>query len=470
MLAACRRAVERQARRMNSRFILSGVFLLTAAFALAKGSLVSGPMLGYQTHREVLVWVETKDARTVTLDYWLAGKPETAKKITKTRPRAYPSGTQPMKFVLPLLEQASSYEYSLTIDGEKVARPYPLAFKTRTQWEWRAPPPELKFIYGSCAYLNDAPYDRPGTPYGKGTEIFGHMADSGADFMIWGGDNWYLRDADYSSESGIWYRYSHDRATPELQKLYAVMHHYATWDDHDYGSNDSNKSFELKDVSLRAFTTYWGNASWGEADNPGVYGKFFWGDAAFFLMDNRWYRDDDLIDERFTPGPMKTQYGARQRDWLKQGLVHAQKENHAKFKFIVTGGQFITDFGGESETFAYYTHEREDLLKFIVDQKITGVIFLTGDVHFTELAKKKIGATQWVYELTSSPFSSGVNAHALTERKTDPHRVDGTQVVDQNYCTVTISGPETARTLTLACFDRVGVKRWERTIAESELK
>ena len=455
---------------MKSRLILVAVFLFTSVLAFAKATLISGPMLGYQAHREVLIWVETKEARTVDLDYWLAGKPETAKKITKTRPRVYPAGTQPMKFVVSLLEMGASYEYSLTIDGEKITRPYPLTFKTRTQWEWRTPPPDFKFIFGSCAYLNEPLYDRPGTPYGKGVEIFGQMADSGADFMLWGGDNWYLREADYSSESGIWYRYSHDRATPELQRLYAAMHHYATWDDHDYGSNDSNKSFELKDVSLAAFKAYWGNASWGEVDNPGVYGKFFWGDAAFFLMDNRWYRDDDLLDEKANPA--KTQYGARQKEWLKAGLINAQKmeQGHARFKFIVTGGQVLTDFGGSSETFAYYTHEREELLKFIVDQKITGVIFLTGDVHFTELAKKKIGPTQWAYELTSSPFSSGASNLGNTERKSDPHRVDGTLVVDQNYCTLAIGGPDKARVVTIACFDKTGAKRWERTISEAELR
>ena len=454
---------------MKSRLTLVAIFLFAAAFASAKGTLISGPMLGYQAQREVLIWVETKEARTVALDYWLAGKPETAKKITKTRPRIYPSGTQPMKFALPLLEMGASYEYALTIDNEKVTRPYPLAFKTRTQWEWRTPPPDFKFIFGSCAYLNEPIYDRPGTPYGKGTEIFQHMADSGADFMVWGGDNWYLREADFSSESGIWYRYSHDRATPDLQKLYAVMHHYATWDDHDYGSNDANKSFELKDVSLAAFKAYWGNATWGEADNLGVYGKFFWGDAAFFLMDNRWYRDDDHLDDSAAVA-MKTQYGARQRDWLKQSLLAAQTLGQFPFKFIVTGGQVITDFGGKSETFAYYTREREDLLKFIADEKIPGVIFLSGDVHFTELAKKQIGATQWVYELTSSPFSSGAEVAAATERKNDSHRVEGTFVADQNYCTVALGGPKGARVITMACFDKTGTKRWERTIAEAELK
>jgi alkaline phosphatase D len=434
------------------------------------GTLVAGPMLGYQTHREVLIWVETKDAWQVTLSYWLAGKPDTVRRVVKNQPWESPAGGQPMKFVLPLLEMDARYEYSLMLDGQKLAFPYPLTFQTRKLWEWRSPPPDFKFIYGSCAYFNEPVYDRPGKPYGNGTAIFQHMADSGADFMIWGGDNWYLREVDYSSESGIWYRYQHDRAQPDVQRLYAAMPHYATWDDHDYGSNDANKSYEFKDITLSAFKSYWGNTSWGEPDNPGVYGKYYWSDAAFFLMDNRYYRDDDELDPKFAPGPIKTQYGARQRDWLKQSLVHAQKEKHAAFKFIVTGGQVITDFGGASETFAYYTAEREDLLKFIKEQGITGVIFLSGDVHFTELAREKIGDTQWVYELTSSPFSSGASKLGHGERAHDPHRVDDTAVDDQNYCTLAIHGPKDERVVTIACIDKQGVTRWTHDIKAGELK
>jgi len=109
-------------------------------------------------------------------------------------------------------------------------------------------------------------------------------------------------------------------------------------------------------------------------------------------------------------------------------------------------------------------------LKFIADHRITGVIFLSGDVHFTELAKMKIGATQWVYELTSSPLASGANTFAAKERASDPHRVEGTFVATQNYCTLAFSGPARARVLTLACFDRENVKRWEKTIGAGELR
>jgi alkaline phosphatase D len=261
-------------------------------------------------------------------------------------------------------------------------------------------------------------------------ETFRLMGESGADFTVWGGDNWYTREVDYDSVSGLWRRAQVTRALPELRKLFAVMPHYAIWDDHDYGSNDANKSFELKDESLKVFQAYWGNPSYGEAGHPGVYTKFNWADAIFILMDDRWYRDDDHL-EAAAVKRMKTQYGEHQRDWLKQSLLAAQNNPACTFKFIATGGQVITDFGGASETFAYYPEERADLLKFITDHHITGVIFLTGDVHFTELARKKISDTQWVYELTSSPLSSGVSNLATTERVADPHRVEGTLVADR---------------------------------------
>ncbi|HEY0968833.1 MAG TPA: alkaline phosphatase D family protein [Opitutaceae bacterium] len=453
---------------MRLRSLLLVLALVLTGAALFAGQLVSGPMLGYQAHREVLIWVEVRNARVVALDYWIAGRPETRKTIGVNAPAPTPGGGQIIHFRPGLLEMGAAYEYRLSVDGQPLTFPYPLTFRTADQWEWRKPPPDFSFLFGTCAYLNDERYDRPGTPYGKGTEIFRHMGDSGADFTLWGGDNLYLREADFSSESGIWYRYSHDRATPDLQKLFASMHHYATWDDHDYGPNDANKSYEFKATTLAAFKAYWGNPTWGEPDNPGVYGKFYWGDAAFILLDNRYHRDDSNLDQ--AKHPEKTQYGAQQLDWLKQSLLAAQQLSHYAFKFIVTGGQVITSFGGSSETFDYFRHEREEILQFIKDQKITGVIFLSGDVHFTELARTKLTDTQWVYELTSSPLSSGVHNVERAGRLHDPMRVDGTLVIDQNYTKLSLSGPANDRVLTIRCYDKTNALRWEHAIKASDLK
>ncbi|HTZ20413.1 MAG TPA: hypothetical protein VMC06_05985, partial [Opitutaceae bacterium] len=189
----------KQARR---GLLLAFSFLPLIAGAV--GSLVSGPMLGYAAHREVLVWLEVKGAKQVTLEYWLAGHPEAAQKLARADPPVTPAGGQIVKFRPGLLEMGAAYEYAIDIDGVRQSFAYPLRFKTHPLWEWRTPPPDFSFIFGSCAYLNEAAYDRPGPPYGKGTEIFRHMADSGADFMIWGGDDWYYREPDFDSASGLW--------------------------------------------------------------------------------------------------------------------------------------------------------------------------------------------------------------------------------------------------------------------------
>jgi alkaline phosphatase D len=432
------------------------------------GTLVSGPMLGYAEHREVLVWIEVAKAHSVSLTYWQEGVSEGKEVAEAAVPPPHPAGGSIVKFRPGLLEPGTTYEYFLSIDGAKVSFPYPLRFKTRALWEWRGGPPDLSFLAGSCAYLNETGYDRPGTPYGKGTEIFGHMADTGADFMIWLGDNLYLREVDWSSESGIWYRYQQNRRSPDLQKLMSAMNHWAIWDDHDYGPDNSNKSFELKDTTLAAFNAYWGNPTAGERCNSGNYTKFFRGDAAFFLLDNRTYRDDSKLDQTLHPG--KSMFGARQLDWLKQSLLQANHLFHLRFKFIVIGSQFLQTHSTGGESANEYRREREEIISFIRDHAITGVIFLTGDIHTTVLQRHELPGMYPLFELTSSPLSAGVSQRRLSTIDSDPNRIDGTVVGDQNFCRIDIAGPRKDRLLTMRCFDKTNTLQWTHTLNAKELR
>lgn len=435
--------------------------------AHAAGTLVSGPMLGYRAHREVFLWVETKDARQVTLDFWLAGRPETRRTLTHTNPPVSPAGGQVIHFIPGLLEMGATYEYQLSIDGAPQTTAAPAFFKTQDLWEWRKPPPDFKFLLGSCAYINDPPYDRPGPGYGKTMRTFELMGDSGADFMIWLGDNWYYREPDYNSISGLWYRAQHDRAPRELQKLLGAMHHYATWDDHDYGPNNSNSSYEYKDEALKIFQAYWGNHSYGERDNPGVYTKFYWGDAAFFLMDNHYYRDAGTLNQ--DAHPEKSQWGRRQLNWLKQSLLGAQELKHFKFYFIVTGNQML-QVNTRAESHEEYRREREELLQFIREISLTGVVFLTGDVHHSGLYRRRLNpAGPWVYEITSSPLSSGSWDVLNSDKAHDPYVLKDTLVGDQNFVTVAVSGEAGDRLLTVTCTDKQGVQRFEHKIKATDL-
>jgi alkaline phosphatase D len=450
-------------------FLLFVAALASTPLASAAGRLLWGPMLGYVEHREARILLEAAEATRIELTYWPAARPGETRTLALDRPVVTPAGGNVAHFTLPLLEPGTRYDYRIALDGQPVARPYPLTFTTKSQFEWRAPAPDFSFVFGTCAYLNDPPSDRPGKPYGQGTAIFERIADSGASFMLWGGDNLYLRESDWSSESGIWYRYQQDRRTPDLQRLLAVMPHFATWDDHDFGPNNSNTAYEFKGVALAAFKAYWGNRTWGEPDNPGVYGKFQWSDAAFFLLDNRYHRDESELDQSLRPA--KTQYGRRQVDWLKQHLASMNEGNnrrHSPLRFIVTGGQFLSEraYPG-SEDHLRYAAERAELIQFIKDHRIGGVVLLSGDVHYTELQRRTDLLPYPLYELTSSALSSGPHTGKLPP---SPTRVEGTLVQANNYCRIAVSGPTDARIITLTSHDPSGAQLWQHVIRASDLQ
>ncbi|MBT5902183.1 MAG: alkaline phosphatase family protein [Opitutaceae bacterium] len=431
------------------------------------GEIVSGPMLGYRAHREVFVWLETKDADSVRFEYWLRDVPDQVLQLKHDDMPHHPGGGQIHHFVPGLLKMGATYDYRIVVDGTEAVLAAPATFTTQDLWEWRKPPPDFEFLVGSCAYINDPEYDRPGEGYGKTTRTFELMAETEADFMIWTGDNWYWREADYSSVSGMWHRPSHDRAIPEMQRFLGSMHHYATWDDHDYGPNDSNWSFEYKAEALDVFKSYWGNHTYGEPDNPGVYSKFFWGDAAFFLMDNHYYRDAAELDQ--DQHADKTQWGRQQLEWLKQSLLAAKKLSHFRFLFIATGNQMLqtAPFGEPHEL---YRREREELMAFIVENEITGVVFLTGDVHHSAMYRRQIGDSgQWVYEITSSPLSSGAFRDAPKVKGKDPHVIPDTIIGEQNFVKVAITGKGAKRALRVVCIDKHGETRFDHTIPGADL-
>jgi alkaline phosphatase D len=274
-----------------------------------------------------------------------------------------------------------------------------------------------------------------------------------------------MREADYSSKSAMAHRYLHTRSEPNLQPLLAVRNNYAIWDDHDYGDNDANKHFEFKQAARYFFDAYWGNKTAGENDE-GVYHNFRFGDAEFLMLDNRWFRDESEINEQFDA---KTQLGEGQLSWLKNKLVHSR----ASFKFICVGGQFLNQHT-DKESFNLYKKERAEIIRFIVDQKISGVVFLSGDRHHTELLKEegvkaKLGYP--LYDLTCSALTAGSSNVGSSKESNNPMREPNTLVIENNYCTISVSGAARgSRELTITCFDSKGMVKWGKVIKETDLK
>ncbi|MGH9457731.1 MAG: alkaline phosphatase D family protein [Thermoanaerobaculia bacterium] len=418
--------------------------------------LQSGPMVGYGEITESIIWVQTVEPTEAQVRYWVEGKPETARLSAPVVTSE--AGDRIATFVLPRLAFGTTYEYEVYLDGGRVALDYPTRFRTQPMWRWRADPPRFTVAVGSCAYVNDPPFDRPGTPYGSDMRIFETIAAAAPDLMLWIGDNVYYREADWESESGMRYRYAHTRALEELQPLLAATHHYATWDDHDYGPNNSDRTYPMKEVALEIFDDYWTPRTLGTPETPGVFQKITWADVDFFLLDDRYHRSPNDLP----PGSEKTMLGDEQLAWLMESLASSD----APFKIVVNGNQVLNRAGGDEALANFVDYER--LLRFLGDARIEGVVFVSGDRHHGILMRDQPEGMYPLYDLTTSPLTAGFGAPR--EGADHPLVVPGTLVVGHNYATLAFSGPRTDRVLTMRLHDVDGRTLWERTIRASELR
>ena len=135
--------------------------------------IAAGPMLGYATHREATVWVQTTDAAFVHLRYEPVETLEAGTPLGTAAPGEASTWTNADRdyiahVTVTGLEPGVRYEYDVLIDGVVAPEPIPLAFETQALWQHRTDPPDFTVAVGSCAYVNDPAYDRPGDPYGGG--------------------------------------------------------------------------------------------------------------------------------------------------------------------------------------------------------------------------------------------------------------------------------------------------------------
>lgn len=173
--------------------------------------------------------------------------------------------------------------------------------------------------------------------------------------MLWLGDNIYLREPDWDSRTGFFHRYRQQRGIPELAPLFASVHHYAIWDDHDFGPNDADSSYWMRETSEEMFKLHWGNPNYAK---EGIYGSFIWGDVQFFLLDNRTFRTANN-NKMISPRQI---LGEKQFQWLVNSLAYSK----ATFKFIAMGGQFLNP----NPIFENYATYLEEKIKYFPQFKI----------------------------------------------------------------------------------------------------
>ena len=436
-------------------FILIGSNLQVVA---QDSLLQAGPMIGYVEMMEANIWVQTTESARVQIRY-RDSRDQEYKLSTVARTNRNNSYIAQIK--LRDLEPGTEFSYQVLLNGNPVDRPYPTRFKTQELWQWRTDPPSFKMAIGSCLYINDPKYDRPGEPYGGSTDILRVINRQNPDIMLWLGDNVYYREADFYSYSRLDYRNRDARKIDAMQPLLGSTVNLAIWDDHDYGPNNSDRSYRMKEEALKLFKRYWINPGYGTNNTKGIFTRYKYADTEMFLMDDRYHRAPNQLEDS-----SKAYFGEEQLQWLKDALVNS----NATFKLIASGNQ-MTNVNGGHESFTNYPAEFHSLMHFIKKQQIEGVVFLTGDRHFTELLKTERSGSYPLYEFTSSPLSSGTYSDIEnSEEFNNPLRVDGTIIYEKrNFGMVEVTGPRGDRTLILSGYTAEGQKRWEHEIHEDEL-
>jgi alkaline phosphatase D len=158
-------------------------------------------------------------------------------------------------------------------------------------------------------------------------------------------------------------------------------------------------------------------------------------------------------------------YGEQQMEWLKNALLQSNGNSNITFKIIATGSQVLNPMS-PFDCFRHFSAEYKEMMDFIKDNHINGVVFLTGDRHHSEVIKVDRTDAYPLYDITASPLTSGSHKWSK-EEKDNPSRVVGIEDM-QNYTKISFSGDKKNRAMKVEFFNTKGIKQteWITTIKE----
>jgi len=319
------------------------------------------------------------------------------------------------KITLSGLLPNEKYFYRFILDGQLFDDGIERSFKT---FPLEGSEVNCKFIFGSGQQERNDPESYVGN-------IFPLLADENAAFFIHQGDWTYPDSTDYYIPGDYFnlhydlivdsYRSKYDLDYPMWNLLSNTPVAY-TYDDHDLSDNDCDGTYPGIPNSIKGFVNLF--PSYPLVDSSkGIYQKFTYGNSEIFLVDNRSRRSPNIEAFKyvgdslcFEPLAGHTILGVAQMNWLLDELQNST----ADWKFISTGTPFNPGWRAAIEwavsaqgfidslllpTTGYVTPEEialfsadkwsafpEDivrLIKFVSDNQIKNVIFLSGDTHTT---------------------------------------------------------------------------------------
>lgn len=325
---------------------------------------------------------------------------------------------------------------------------------------------------------------------------FGSCAEGGKEQPIWDailakkpelflflGDNVY---GDTRDMGVLRARYAELAGQPGFRRLRGSTPVVATWDDHDFGEDDAGGDFPMKEQSRQVFLEFWEEP----ADSPrrardGVYASYVFGPPGrrvqVIMLDLRYnrtplvrqdhgsrgYRSWALARHRKgldVPGPYArnpdtraTMLGERQWQWMGRQL-----ELPAELRLVVSSVQVLADFPGW-EGWALFPRDQQRLIDLIRQKRANGVVFLSGDMHYSELSTLDVNVPYRLWDLTSSGLTEVWPALTPNANRTSD------VVREPNFGLVEIDWQASPAVVTLSVLDQSGSRRIEQQLPLTEL-
>lgn len=302
-------------------------------------------------------------------------------------------------------------------------------------------------------------------------EIWKPMIAAKPDLFLWLGDNIYY-DSYIADEKKYYYHLLTSRKEYiELKKFSRMLY---TWDDHDYGINDSGAEYEDKissqKIFLEAFEEKKDSPRW---NRPGIYESYYFGEKGkrlqVIMLDTRYFRSELKRDwrkilgiKRNIPNTDKdaTVLGEAQWRWLGEEL-----EKEADLRIIVSSIQLVNTFH-PFEKWGNFPNERKKFFDLISSRKAKRVIVLSGDRHMSELSVEKENTPYPIYDFTSSSFNKPFK---FIEPEVNPKRI-GKAIVEENFGTLDINWENKNPTITFQIISPGGKQEFTHKINFSEIE
>lgn len=347
--------------------------------------ILAGPMLGQIKSDGATVWVRTLEPAKIEVEI------EKEDGIVVFGP-AYSNFETDLSVEIRIdgLQSSSRYPYQLIVNDKDISPSTDQVINTVPELGTNQ---EVKIAFGSCPHR-----------WGLGNHnLLEQIRNRGNHAMLLLGDiaaqdrndHLGLHRADYLLRDFL----------PAWKDFASKVPVYASWDDHDYFDNDKAgipEGYTDKDrEGVRGvFQHSWVNPSYGnESINQGIFTRDRVDPFDIIMTDNRFFRT----------GQKGSFLGKSQMDWLKEQLLDC------KGPFIILScGTMWSDYvsNGKDSWGVNDPEGREEIFSFIEENKISGVLLISGDRHgargFTIPRKSNFG----FYEFEAASLGARVGPPA----------------------------------------------------------